>query len=224
MPGIPAILSIRFVPPSDKPESGSVTLEVSLEDGKTSSFMAATPDGVRGWMAERADDFAFGAPVLFAKDLEEETLGRSIEAMASDMSGYWLRYYNTPKGSGKGAKKGKKTAKKLKVVHIEINDSNPSGEPGNCCATIQASVEDGRQFSILAATPSWFKERFIESGMLCFFGPSVLFVRTMDALFVRRAVEAMAKDGDLWLCRYDTPRTTLTKALEDFKAKHQFSA
>ena len=43
----------------------------------------------------------------------------------------------------------------------------------------------------------------------------------MELGLVRRAVTDMVKGGDQWLCRHDTPRTTLTKVLAEFKAKHQ---
>ena len=109
---------------------------------------------------------------------------------------------------------------KLHVEAIEITDAEPAGSPGHCSAAVQVSLADGRQFSILAATPSWFAEAFSGAGLGYYFGPLVLFVRTMDLAVVRRAVNEMAKDGDQWLCRHDTPRTTLGKVLSEFKAKH----
>ena len=109
---------------------------------------------------------------------------------------------------------------KLRVDAIEITDAEPAQSPGHCSAAVQVSLADGRQFSILAATPSWFAEALDKAGLEFYFGPLVLFVRSMDLGLVRRAVTDMVKDGDQWLCRYDTPRTTLGKVLAEFKAKH----
>ena len=111
-------------------------------------------------------------------------------------------------------------SQKLRVDAIEITDDEPAGSPGHCSAAVQVSLSDGRQFSILAATPSWFAEAFSKAGLEFYFGPLVLFVRTMDLGLVRRAITDMVKGGDQWLCRHDTPRTTLSKVLAEFKAKH----
>lgn len=109
---------------------------------------------------------------------------------------------------------------KLRVDAIGLTEADPAGSPGHCSAVVQVSLSDGRQFSILAATPSWFAETFARFGLDFYFGPSVLFVRSMDLGLVRRAVNEMAQYGDQWLCRHDTPRTTLAKVLADFKARH----
>ena len=109
---------------------------------------------------------------------------------------------------------------KPRVDAIEITDAEPAQSPGHCSAVVQVSLADGREFSILAATPSWFTEAFDKLGLSYYFGPLILFVRSMDPGLVRRAVTDMVKGGDQWLCRYDTPRLTLTKVLSDFKGKH----
>ena len=109
---------------------------------------------------------------------------------------------------------------KLRVDAIELAQTEPPESPGLCSAVVQVSLSDGREFSILAATPSWFTEAFARLGLDFYFGPLVLFVRTMDLGLVRRAVTDMVKGGDQWLCRHDTPRTTLTKVLAEFKARH----
>lgn len=112
------------------------------------------------------------------------------------------------------------SAKKAGVVDIELTSAEPAGNPGHCSAVVQVSLADGRQFSILAATPSWFDEIFVRLGLNYYYGPAVLFVRSMELGIVRRAVGEMAEAGDLWLCRHDTPRTTLAKVLGDFQTKH----
>lgn len=94
------------------------------------------------------------------------------------------------------------------------------GRPEHCSAVVQVKLEDGRQFSVLAATPSWFEATFARLDLRYYFGPAVLFVRRMELPIARRAAEEMARRGDQWLCRYDTPRTTLAAVLQDFKNKH----
>ncbi|MDD5656429.1 MAG: hypothetical protein PHF00_04145 [Elusimicrobia bacterium] len=108
---------------------------------------------------------------------------------------------------------------KPRVDSIELADADPAGVPGHCSAVVHVSLSDGRQFSVLAATPGWFAEAFARLGLDCYFGPLVLFVRTMDMSLVRRAVAEMVKSGDQCLCRYDTPRTTLARVLDEFKAR-----
>ncbi|MDD5629863.1 MAG: hypothetical protein PHU21_12410 [Elusimicrobia bacterium] len=109
---------------------------------------------------------------------------------------------------------------KLRVDAIELTQIEPADNPGLCSAVVQVSLADGREFSLLAATPMWFADAFAKLGLGYYFGPLVLFVRTMDPGLVRRAVSDMVKGGDQWLCRHDTPRTTLGKVLSEFKSRH----
>lgn len=106
----------------------------------------------------------------------------------------------------------------LKAVVVELTQLE--GPPERCSAAVEVRLEDGRQFSILAATPSWFEAAFAELGLRFYFGPSILFVSKMELPVVRKAVDAMARLGDQLFCRYDTPRTTLRQVLAAFKARH----
>ena len=90
-----------------RPESSSATLRASLEDGKESTFKVATPD--QPALALEAEGFSFGMPTLFVRRLDEETVAEAAQAMAAEMGGYWLRYYNTP---GEPAAAPAKPAKK----------------------------------------------------------------------------------------------------------------
>ncbi len=109
MPVTPRIRFIEFLSPApENPDSGSAEIRVHLEDGGSSCFGALTPSHVGHRMNEAGQDFTYGAPALFVKRLDQEGLGRAVEAMASDMSGFWLRYYNSrlvPKKKAKGGKK-----------------------------------------------------------------------------------------------------------------------
>lgn len=108
------IQSLEFVPGEPAPERSSAGLKAGLEDGKQSTFFVATPDQPAVWTQE--EGFSFGAPVLFARRLDQETVAEAAQAMAAEMGGYWLRYYNSPgervHGQPSAARKPAKRAKK----------------------------------------------------------------------------------------------------------------
>ena len=92
------IAALEFLPHDPNrepvPESDSVGLKAALEDGKVSVFQVATADQPGQWVSD--EGFSFGAPVLFVKRLDREIVADAAQAMASEMGGYWLRYYNSP--------------------------------------------------------------------------------------------------------------------------------
>lgn len=94
-----------------EPSSGSVGLRASLEDGKQSIFQVATADQPGRWV--ESEGFSFGAPVLFVKRLDQQTVAEAAQSMAAEMGGYWLRYYNSPgeRVAGGGAAKPERAAK-----------------------------------------------------------------------------------------------------------------
>ena len=49
--------------------------------------------------------------------------------MATDMGGYWLRYYNSPK-----KKAGAKFAPKAKVASAQVTEAYPPRKPDHGCA------------------------------------------------------------------------------------------
>ncbi len=109
MPVIPRIRHIEFLSkPPENPDSGGGDMRVDLEDGSASSFAALTPSHVGHRMNEAGQDFSYGAPALFVKRLDQEGLAKAVEAMAADMSGFWLRYYNSKRDDKKKAKGRKK--------------------------------------------------------------------------------------------------------------------
>lgn len=96
MPVIPRIRFIEFV--SSAPENtdnAGADIRVHLEDGGASVFPVLTPSHVSHRMNEAGKDFSYGDPALFVKRLDQEGLGKAVEAMAADMGGFWLRYYNS---------------------------------------------------------------------------------------------------------------------------------
>ena len=217
------IQSLEFLDPETglKPESSGTGLRAGLEDGGKSVFFVATADQPGLWL--KAQEFSYGAPVLYVSRLDQETVAEAAQAMAAEMSGYWLRYYNSPEkevSPARPAKGAKKPAAGCKVVSAVISEAYPPRSPEHGCGVVQVRIEDGREFSVLTATPSWFKKAFGESGLRYYYGPSVLFVSKLDPKLVKKAVSAMAAEGDRWLCRYDTPRRTIPEVFSDFKAKH----
>jgi hypothetical protein len=106
------IASLEFVPGEPAVDSATAGLKAGLEDGKQSTFSIATPDQPALWTA--AEGFSFGAPVLFARRLDQETVAEAAQAMAAEMGGYWLRYYNSPgeRAHGGPAKKPRRARKR----------------------------------------------------------------------------------------------------------------
>lgn len=106
-----------------------------------------------------------------------------------------------------------------RLARVDLRDIEPAKRPEHCCAVAEAHLEDGRQFSILSATPSWFAEALSELGLPYYYGSLVLFVRAMEPAIVQKAVSEMVAAGDRCLCLHDTPRTTLPRVLADFQAR-----
>ncbi|MBI5630907.1 MAG: hypothetical protein HY921_08490 [Elusimicrobia bacterium] len=190
---------------------------VRLEDGSSFSILFAAPDEPRAWL--EGGDFFFGSPVVFVKNLESESVEAAAQALAQDMGGYWLRYYHRATGVRLRFRKSGKRKGLERVAEVSLSEVLETSA-GEGCAVIQVRLEDGRIFSILAATPSWFEEAFRRFKLDFYFGPCVLFLRRLDTSTARRAVEAMAAEGAHRLCLYDTPRATLPEVLARFKESH----
>lgn len=193
------VRSIGLAAPSAGPEEGSGEAEavVSLEDGRGSRFAVATPDRPGRWMADAGADFVFRPPVLYVARFDPDSIREAVDRMAADLGGYWLRYYNA----------------------VSAPPAKPAA-PALCSAVVEAILKDGREFSIQTATPDWFTQALRSLGLRFYYGSQILFVRKATAAAARRAAAKMAEAGERWLCLYDTPRTTLPKILEAFKARH----
>ena len=106
------------------------------------------------------------------------------------------------------------------VGHIELSHLSDPARPEHACGVIEVYLKDSRQFTLLAATPSWFKAELGRLGLRYYYGPAVLFLKSIDIASARKAAQAMqAQDGQL-LIRYDTPRRTLPEVLAAFRASH----
>lgn len=184
------------------PASGEIRVRVGLEGGKESSFRAATFDRPAAWMKAEKRDHWFAEPVLYVKRLDEATVRKAVDAMAAELGGYWLRYYRAAPGAP--SKIGVGTAGVDRV----------DGGTG----VVETVLKDGREFSILSATPEWWQAELERRGVDYYFGPMVLFVKKLDAAHAKRAAKRMAETDELLFCRYDTPRKTLPEVLDAFSA------
>ena len=57
-----------------------------------------------------------------------------------------------------------------RLARVDLRDIEPAKRPEHCCAVAEAHLDDGRQFSILTATPSWFAEALSSAGMPYYYG------------------------------------------------------
>ena len=94
-----------------------------------------------------------------------------------------------------------------------------SSGPENATGVLDVYLSDGREFSLLAATPSWFEDKARKLGIEFYYGHSILFLSALKPDIAKKAAKELAKDDSL-LCQYDTPRTTLPRVLEEFKQRH----
>ena len=104
------------------------------------------------------------------------------------------------------------------VGHVELG--HVVGDAAHGSGVIEVYLKDGRQFTLLAATPSWFKAELARLGLKFYYGPAVLFVKSVDAATARKAAKDMMAEDEQLLVRYDTPRRTLPDILAAFKSAH----
>lgn len=202
----PRIAFVDFLDSLDRkdPASGEARVRAGLEGGRESTFLAATFDRPAVWMKARRLDHWFDEPVLYVRRLDEETVRAAVAAMAADLGGYWLRYYRAAPGAPSKIGLGMSAVDRV--------------EDG--CGVVEAVLKDGREFSILSATPAWWRAELERRGLRFYFGPMVLFVTKIDAAHAKRASRRMAEIDEQLFCRYDTPRKTLPEVLDAFQVLH----
>lgn len=202
----PRVNFVDFLDPLERtdPASGQARVRVGLEGGRESLFLAATFDRPEAWMKERTLDHWFDEPVLYVRRLDTPTVRAAVEAMAAELGGYWLRYYRAAPGAPSSIGVGKAWTDLVK----------------GGCGVVETILKDGREFSILAATPSWWRTELSRRSLPFYYGPMVLFVKKLDAAHAKRAATRMAAVDEQLFCRYDTPRKTLPEILDAFQAAH----
>lgn len=107
------------------------------------------------------------------------------------------------------------------VGHIELTHVTDDARPEHASGVIEVYLKDGRQFTLLAATPSWFKSELQRLGLKFYYGPAVLFLKKVEPVSARKAAKDMMAESEQLLVRYDTPRRTLPDILESFRAAHK---
>jgi hypothetical protein len=198
----PKIVSVDLLEAPANPESGETRVRVSLDDGREPTFIAATFDRPGAWTKARKGGFSFSDPVLHVRRLDAASVRAAVDAMAAELGGFWLRYYRAAPGAP--------TRAGLGTARLD------RAEKG--AAVVEAVLKDGREFSMLAAEPVWWREELSRRGLAYYFGPQVLFLAKLDAAHARAAARAMAEADDQLFCRYDTPRKTLPEVLDAFAA------
>ena len=196
------VRTVEFLDPLERadPAAGEARVRVAVEGGRDASFVAATFDRPRAWMKARKQDHFFGEPVLYVRRLEPALVRSAAEAMAARLGGYWLRYYRAAPGAP--SKIGVGTAALDRV------------EDG--AGVVEVVLKDGREFSMLAATPERWTRELDARRLDLYFGPLVLFLERLDPAVARRAAKRMAETDEQLFPRYDTPRKTLTGVLDEF--------
>lgn len=197
-------VQVRSIVAKRAERGAEIAVKISLADGSVVSVLATAPDRPAAWVAA-GGGFSFGKPALFLRGLADGDIQAGASALAQDLGGYWLRYYNS---LGRAAKAG--PAKPAPVDEVSIAGGS----------VVEVRLKDGRLFSLLSATPEGFAEAMSASGLDFYWGPCPLFLRAIEPALARRAVSAIAAHGDRWLCAYDTPRRTLEQVLSEFKARH----
>lgn len=89
---------IKAIKPRDPkafkdPKAGRLEVDVELENGPPACILVRTPASMAKDCSEDSP-FAFGRPVLFVAKIDEASVGEAVSAMAQELSGYWLRYYD----------------------------------------------------------------------------------------------------------------------------------
>ena len=202
----PRIAFVDFLDSLDRtdPAAGEARVRVGLDGGRESTFLAATFDRPEAWMKAGEIDHFFAEPVLYVRRLDAATVRAAVDAMAADLGGYWLRYYRAAPGA----------PSKIGVGMAAVDRV----EKG--CGVVEAVLKDGREFSILAATPAWWRAELERRELGFYFGPMVLFVKKIDAAHAKRAAKRMADVAEQLFCRYDPPRKTLPEVLAAFQSAH----
>jgi len=202
----PRVTFVDFLDSLEREDStsGQARVRVGLEGGRESVFLAATFDRPEAWMKAGKLDHWFDEPVLYVRRLDAPTARAAVEAMAAELGGYWLRYYRAAPGEPSAVGVGRAWTDLVK----------------DGCGVVETVLKDGREFSILAATPSWWRAELERRSMRFYYGPMVLFVKKLDAAHAKRAAKRMAEVDEQLFCRYDTPRKTLPEILDAFQAAH----
>jgi hypothetical protein len=90
-------VEIKFVSLIDElnPENDNADVHVLLGDGRTYSFLVATPNNIFWCMDNEKVDYYFGTPPLFVRLLNRECIEKAIDAILTEDAGRWLDVYGS---------------------------------------------------------------------------------------------------------------------------------
>jgi len=74
------------------PDDDNIDVHVHLDDGRTFSFLVATPKNIYRSMNNEGIDYYFGTPPLFVREITSDAIERAIQALVEDNS-RWLYVY-----------------------------------------------------------------------------------------------------------------------------------
>lgn len=80
-------------PEESNPENDNLDVHLTLEDGRTYSFVVATPNNIYWCMENQARDYFFGIPPVFVKQLTRQNMEAALRALVSEDDGKWLDVY-----------------------------------------------------------------------------------------------------------------------------------
>jgi hypothetical protein len=90
-------MKIEFLSPESEidPENDNVDILLHLDDGRTYSFVVATPQNIFYCMENEGVDYFFGVPPVFVKRLDREIVQAALTAIAVEDGGKWLAIYGS---------------------------------------------------------------------------------------------------------------------------------
>ena len=80
-------------PEESNPENDNLDVHVTLKDGRTYSFVVATPNNIYWCMHNEGKDYFFGIPPVFVKQLTRQNIESALKALVSEGKGKWLELY-----------------------------------------------------------------------------------------------------------------------------------
>ena len=89
------VVRIKCLSPLEEsnPENDNLDVHVTLSDGRTYSFIVATPNNIYWCMENVGLDYFFGIPPVFVKRLTRLNIEIGLKALIADGEGKWLEVY-----------------------------------------------------------------------------------------------------------------------------------
>jgi hypothetical protein len=86
---------MEFVSPESEinPENDNVDVFLHLDDGRTYSFVVATPNNIYWCMDNESVNYFFGVPPLFVRKLTRSNVEVAVAALLEDPQ--WLEVYGS---------------------------------------------------------------------------------------------------------------------------------